>query len=137
MNRKLARENLFLLLFEGVARPDATAEEIFELAVKERDLQTDDYVKNVFFGVYEKRSEIEALIEPALVGWKANRLSVAARAILRLSTYELGFMEDIPPLVSINEAVELAKRYDDEKSYAFINGVLNAVATACGRKDAK
>ena len=137
MNRKAARENLFLLLFEGVARPDASAEEIFELAVKERELQADEYVKNVFFGVYEKASEIEALIEPALVGWKANRLSVAARAILRLSAYELRFMQDIPPLVSINEAVELAKRYDDEKSYAFINGVLNAVAIAAGRKDAK
>jgi N utilization substance protein B len=136
MNRKLARENLFLLLFEGVARPDAKADEIFELAVAERDLQTDDYVKTVFFGVYEKANELDKIIEPALVGWKANRLSVAARAILRLSAYELCFMEDIPPLVSINEAVELAKRYDDEKSYSFINGVLNTVAIAAGRKDA-
>ena len=136
MNRKQARENAFLLLFEGVARCEDTPVEIYETATLERELEADDYVKTVFFGVCENLTEIDAAIEPALVGWKAKRLSYAARAILRLGTYELMFMPDIPARVSINEAVELAKRYDDEKSYAFINGVLNAVAEASGKKNA-
>lgn len=137
MKRKQARENAFLLLFEGVARSEDAPIEIYETATGERELEVDDYVKTVFFGVSEHLSEIDEAIAPALVGWKTNRLSYAARAILRLGTYELMFMPDIPARVSINEAVELAKRYDDEKSYAFINGVLNAVAEAVGKKDAK
>ena len=137
MNRKQARENAFLLLFEGVARSEDAPIEIYETATVERELETDDYVKTVFFGVAEHLAEIEAAIEPALVGWKARRLSYAARAILRLATYEILYMPDIPALVSINEAVELAKRYDDDKSYSFINGVMNAVAEASGKKHAK
>ncbi len=137
MNRKQARENAFLLLFESVARSEDAPIEIYEMATGERELEADDYVKTVFFGVCENLSEIDTAIEPALVGWKAKRLSYAARAILRLGTYELIFMSEIPARVSINEAVELAKRYDDEKSYAFINGVLNTVAETTGKKDAK
>ena len=136
MNRKQARENAFLLLFEAVARTEDAPIEIYETATSERELETDEYVKTVFFGVCEHLAEIDAAIEPALVGWKAQRLSYAARAILRLGAYELLCMSDIPARVSINEAVELAKRYDDEKSYAFINGVMNAVAEATGKKNA-
>ena len=50
-------------------------------------------------------------------------------AIIRLAAYEIMFCEDIPPRVSINEAIELSKKYDDEKAYSFVNGVLNALAS--------
>ena len=73
-------------------------------------------------------------IEECLVGWKKERVSFVAKAILKLSVYELMFMEDIPAKVSINEAIELSKQYDDEKAYVFINGVLNRAAESLGRK---
>lgn len=128
MNRKTARENAFILLFEGASKTDETAAEIFEKATAVRGLECDEYVKRVFFGVYENARVIEEYVDKSLVGWKRERVSIASLAILRLATYELMFMEDIPTKVSINEAVELAKKYDDEKAYSFVNGVLNAIA---------
>lgn len=136
MNRKQARENAFLLLFESVAREDVGYNEIYDGATLERELEVDEYVKQVFFGVEEHLAEIEQLIEGCLVGWKKNRVSIASRAILRLGAYELMFIEDIPARVTINEGVELAKKFDDEKSYSFVNGVLNAMAEKSGKKNA-
>ena len=134
MNRTTARENAFLLLFEGTSKNDETAEEIFDKAVNLRQLECDDYVKKVFFGVYENSRVIEECIEKCLLGWKKERVSFVSSAILKLATYELMFMEDIPAKVSINEAIELSKKYDDEKAYGFVNGVVNAVAEALSRK---
>ncbi|MBQ8005623.1 MAG: transcription antitermination protein NusB, partial [Clostridia bacterium] len=65
---------------------------------------------------------------------KTERMSRVSRAILRLAVYELAFAVDIPSRVTINEAVELAKKYDDEKAKAFINGILNAVKNEVGEK---
>lgn len=134
MNRKQARENAFILLFEGASKTDETAAEIYEKATEVRELEVDGYVKQVFFGFYENARAIEECIEKCLVGWKRERISLSSTAILRLAVYELMFMDDIPHKVSINEAVELAKKYDDEKAYSFVNGVLNAAAKELGRK---
>ena len=134
MNRKIARENAFILLFEGVSKNDETAEEIFEKATSCRELECDQYVKTVFFGVYANERAIDECINQCLVGWKKERISISSKAVLRLAVYEMMFMEDIPVKVSINEAVELSKKYDDEKAYGFVNGVLNAAAEALGKK---
>ena len=134
MNRKTARENAFILLFEGVSKKDETPEEIFEKATVCRELECDDYVKNVFFGFYTNRRVIEECITGTLVGWKTERVSLPSRAIICLAIYEMMFMDDIPVKVSINEAIELAKKYDDDKAYVFVNGVLNAAAEALGKK---
>ena len=61
-------------------------------------------------------------------GWKISRLSVVTASILRLATYEMLYCADIPVNVSMNEAIELAKKFDDEKARGFVNGVLNAIA---------
>lgn len=134
MNRKTARENTFILLFEESIKSDETFEEIFTKATEVRGLEYDDYVKQVFFGCFENRLLIESKIEECLLGWKKERVSYVAKAILKLAAYELMFMEDIPAKVSINEAIELAKKYDDEKAYVFVNGVLNRMAEGLGRK---
>ena len=128
MNRKEARENAFLLLYEGVCKNDEGAEEIFEKATAERELLADAYVKDVFFGVYAQAEKLESVIAKNLVGWKKERVSLVSMALLRLGTYEILFREDIPVKVSINECIELSKKYDDEKTYIFVNGVLNAIA---------
>jgi len=128
MQRKLARENAFMLIFESVCKTDEVAEEIFLKATEHRGLETDDYVKSVFFGSYEKKEELDSAIEKHLMGWKKNRISPVSMAILRHSAYEMLYITDVTAKVSINEAVELAKKFDDEKSYSFVNGVLNALA---------
>lgn len=128
MNRKEARENAFLLLYEGVSKKDESAEEIFTKATEERELAVNDYVKDVFFGVYAHIDALEATISKNLVGWKKERVSIVSMAILRLGAYEILFRDDIPEKVSINECIELSKKYDDEKTYVFVNGVLNAIA---------
>ena len=129
MNRSAARENAFILLFEAECRSDETALEIFEYAENFREFEIDEYVKKAFFGVHERKKEINELVEPALVGWNKKRISPVSRAIISLAVYEMLAMEDVPALVAINEAVELSKKYDDEKVFTFVNGVLNAVAT--------
>ena len=134
MNRKTARENTFILLFEGVCKNDETAEEIFAKAVEYREFDYDDFVKKVFFGTYENAQIIAETVEASLQGWKKERVSPVSTALFRLATYEMMFVEDIPVKVSINEAIELSKKYDDEKAYIFVNGVLNSVADKLGRK---
>lgn len=134
MNRKTARENAFILLFELSCKNDETADEIFEKATGVRELECDDYVKSVFFGVSENHKIIEEYIEKSLVGWKSTRLSIVSKALLRLAVYEMMFMDDIPAKVSINEAIELSKKYDDDKAYMLINGSLNACAEALSVK---
>ena len=134
MNRKLARENTFILLFEGACKNDETAEEIFAKAVEYREFEFDDFVKGVFFGAYENAQIISETVEESLKGWKKERLSAVSTALFRLAVYEMMFMDDIPVKVSINEAIELSKKYDDEKAYIFVNGVLNSVAEKLGKK---
>ena len=117
MKRSLARESAFILIFEKICRSDETAEEIFRMATEIRDLQYDEYVKQVFFGTETNAQMIGELIDKHSVGWTKSRISPVSSAIIRLGIFELLFMDDIPDRVTINEAVELAKKYDDEKSY--------------------
>jgi N utilization substance protein B len=134
MNRKTARENAFILLFELSCKNDETAEEIFDKATNVRELECDSYVKQVFFGVNENIKIINECIDKCIVGWKSARLSIVSQAILRLAVYELMFIEDIPAKVSINEGIELSKKYDDDKAFMLINGALNAAAELLNRK---
>ena len=127
MQRKIARENAFILIFESICKNDETAQEIFEKATEVRGLEYDDYVKRVFFGSYENSDKIGEVIDNHIRGWKKDRISPVSMAVLKLGCFEIMFLPDIPTKVSINEAVELAKKYDDEKSYSFVNGVLNAI----------
>ena len=75
----------------------------------------------------ENKEKLDSLIESQLVKWKLNRISKVNLSILRISTYEILFAEDVPGKVSINEAIELCKKYSDNKSVSFINGVLDKV----------
>jgi N utilization substance protein B len=134
MNRKNARENAFILLFEAAAKNDETAEEIFEKASSVRELECDDFVKTVFFGVNENLKMIDEYIEKSLVGWNKNRISLVSIAVIRLAAYEIMFMDDIPTKVSINEAIELSKKYDDDKAYMLVNGSVNKIAELLSKK---
>ena len=126
MNRRQAREEAFILIFEKHFNT-LTTDEILEIATEVRDLEPDDYIKSVFSGVYDNLEFLDNTISENSIGWKINRISKTSLCILRLAIFEIKFMDDIPVSVSINEAVELAKKYAGEEDAAFINGVLGSV----------
>lgn len=126
MTRKMAREEAFILIFEK-AFNDGTVEEILELASQVRDLEPDDYINRVFKGVYDNIEVLDGIISENAVGWKINRISKTALSVLRLSIFEIKYLEDIPNSVSINEAVELCKKYATKEDASFVNGILSTV----------
>jgi len=115
------------LLFESEFRADESSTEIFAISREDREIPADAYVEKAYFAIFEKREEIDSMIGNHAKGWKTNRLSKLSRSILRLAVYEMMFETEIPYSVSINEAIELAKKYDEDKARPFINGVLNSV----------
>lgn len=127
MTRKEAREETFILIFEKEFNDDSL-ENILELAMQVRDVVPDDYVKNTFFGVYSCIEELDAVISECAVGWSIKRISKTALAVLRLSIYEIKKINDIPISVSINEAVELCKKYATKEDASFVNGILATVS---------
>ena len=134
MSRSLSRETAFMLLFEYVVRKDESAEEIFENAVEIPNFKESPYTRKVFFESIEHVDEINEVVEKCLVGWKKERISFVSRAILMIATYEMMFVDDVPYKVAIDEAVSISKKYDEDKAYSFVNGVLNAVAESLSLK---
>ncbi|MBQ7153190.1 MAG: transcription antitermination factor NusB [Clostridia bacterium] len=127
MTRKEAREAVFSLLFETEFKEGQAPESIFATSTQNWEYAEDQYISDVYFGVCQKKAELDEIISRHAKGWKLNRMSVASRSIIRLATYEMKFMDSIPLPVSLDEAVELAKKFDDEKARPFINGVLNGI----------
>ena len=134
IKRREARELVIALLFETEFKDGDNVSEIYELSAENREIPDDGYIKRAYFGVCENKEKIDELIGKNSRGWKTNRLSKLSRSVMRLAVYEMLFEEKIPNSVAINEAIELSKKYDDDKAYSFINGVLNAVAEAYGKK---
>ena len=127
INRREAREAVFTLLFETEFRRDETFETIFNTSSENREIGEDAYIRRVYFGVCENRERLDEVINRHAKGWKMTRISRVSRSILRLSAYEMLDCEDIPNSVSINEAVELCKKFDEEAARPFVNGVLNGI----------
>ena len=127
MTRKMAREEAFILIFEKAFNSDSV-EEILKLAEEVRELEADEYLVNVFTGVYANIDEIDGIISSKALGWKIERISKTALSLLRLAIYEIIFLDDIPVSVSINEAVELCKKYATKEDSAFVNGILSSIA---------
>ena len=127
LNRREARCAVFELLFETEFKLDEAREAIFELSTDNREVEEDEYVRTTYFGVCEHVQELDELIGRHARGWKTNRISKVSRSILRLATYEMLYCADIPASVSINEGIELCKKFDEEKAKPFVNGVLNAI----------
>lgn len=128
MGRRASRELAMKLLYQTEIQRDGKEEQI-QAALKENMLTENDknYVLDIVNGVYNNVSFIDNIIEMYAKGWKLNRISKVDLSILRLSIYEICFRTDIPYNVSINEAVELAKKYSGEEAGAFVNGILSNV----------
>ena len=91
-----------------------------------------DFATILVTGVIEHRDEIDAFIQECSTNWSLERIGLVERNILRFAIYELCFLPDIPPNVTINEAAEVAKKYGTEDAPAFINGILDRVKHAVG-----
>lgn len=113
------------MLFETEFHSEATPEAIYALSTEERDVADNDYIKAVYFGVREHLDEIDEIMARHSNGWKPSRITPVSRSAIRLCIYEMKYRDDIPHAVSINEAIELVKTFDDQKMRAFVNGVLN------------
>ena len=127
MTRREAREVAFALLFENTFSEEGM-ETVIADAKEVETLEIDAFAEQLAVGTANKLDDIDAKIEGSSHKWKVARMSRVAASVMRLAVFEILFMEDIPVSVSINEAVELAKKYGGEEDAAFVNGVLGGIA---------
>lgn len=129
-NRSKARAWALRALYASEARGEAVTlgDVVGELlAGRNIGAETRDYMAAVLKAVERNREPIDRALEGALTNWRVERLSVIDRNILRIAAAELLYFDDVPPLVSIQEAIVLAERYGTAESPRFVNGVLDAV----------
>ena len=137
MNRREAREAALCMIFDYSFHSDSDGgEEQLELYLENfqdegknnisEELRSDEYFTKVYFGVISTMPELDEIISACSKKWSSKRISRVSKSILRLAIYEIKYLSDIPEQVSINEAVELAKKFDSDDSYTFVNGILGA-----------
>lgn len=127
MSRRKSREQAFIFLFESTFGLQSM-DEIMTNSEIVREEKVYPFTKELFEGTLSKQSLLDEYIEKNLNGWNKDRLSRTAISILRLAVFEMMFVDDIPLNVSINEAVELAKKYSTKQESAYINGVLASIS---------
>jgi len=96
--------------------------------------EADDFLKRLVLGVTEHCPELDRLIERYSENWRLDRINLIERNLLRMALFELLYCEEIPPKVTINEAIDLGKRYGSEESGSFINGLLDRIQNEVVRK---
>ena len=129
MKRRRSREHALKILYMSDIRGENPIDLIDEYWTMNENEEQDvkNFAEKIVKGVFENKENIDKKISSTIVNWDFNRLGVIDRNILRIGTYELLFEEKIPAVVSINEAIEIAKKYGTEDSPKFINGVLHKI----------
>lgn len=120
----MAFKTLFQIDLAESEPENSLEQRLSEVSLNPRDLA---YVQKVVRGVISQRSALDGQIAFVSRDWQVHRLGFIDRNILRLAVYEIVFMDDIPAVVAINEAVELAKKFGDPQSARFVNGLLGTV----------
>ncbi|MFT3842024.1 MAG: transcription antitermination factor NusB [Myxococcaceae bacterium] len=128
--RERALQALYQLELKGASTPEAALEQAWAASAEEgpRDEETHAFALELVKGVQDHLQETDELIQKHSHNWKLDRMSRIDRNVLRLGVYELKFRADIPSKVSLNEAIELGKKFGGEQSSAFINGLLDKLA---------
>lgn len=127
-DRRAAREAALSLLYSSDIT-ESNAAEMIEGGSYPDDLNLTDYAEQLVAGTVEHCAEIDERLAATSENWAVDRMPVVDRAILRLATYEMLFVDEVPVSVAINEAVDLAKAYGGEdESSRFVNGVLGRIA---------
>ena len=139
-SRRLARELALQALYsldlnDGLTAPQAlsfvaagAALEPDDGESRERDAQAELYAQSLVEGTVEQLAVIDEIVQKASRNWRLERMARVDRNVLRLATYELRFVLDVPMKVVINEAIEVAKRYGGAESAAFVNGLLDRIS---------
>lgn len=127
--RRQARECALQLLYQYELTKGSTSH-VSEAFWEEQqaDQETRDFAEALVLGVREQLEKIDVVVAEHSAHWKVHRMAAVDKNVLRLGVYELLFCADIPARVTINEAVEIAKRFGTEESGAFVNGILDQVA---------
>ena len=128
MTRHESREQAFILLFERSFNKETELSELIELAEEYSLLEPDEFFLSLVRTADEKDEELNEIISANTRGWKLNRISKVSLAVIKTALTEMIYLEDIPTGVSINEAVELAKKYATPEDASFVNGLLGTVA---------
>lgn len=126
ISRSQERENALKVSFACEISGDTWQDQVSRLT-EAHQIKSSEFVKRHVSLYQDHKAEIDNDIIKHLKNWDFNRLAVIDRVIMRMAIIELLYFKDIPPEVSINEAIELAKKYSTEKSDKFINGLLDAV----------
>lgn len=132
MDRSLAREIAMKMLYAASLGGEESMNEVLEQSEQADTLSGSDktFLENLVYGVQSHQEELDDVIGQYAQGWALNRLAKVDLTILRMAVYELKYMPEVPVGAAINEAVELAKAYGEDKSAGFINGILGSVARA-------
>ncbi|MBE6788215.1 MAG: transcription antitermination factor NusB [Ruminococcaceae bacterium] len=125
MTRSESREQAFILNFEAQFA-ERKIDEIIELAGEMREFKVSAFAKNLIYFTNEHRSEINGIIEAHTKRWGMKRISKVSLAVLQLAIGEIMQFDDIPVSVTINEAVELCKKYGGDEDFSFVNGILGS-----------
>jgi N utilization substance protein B len=137
--RRRARENTLQFLYQYDTLKESSSQELnindillLFWATKESEIEKDveEFSNRLITGACENIEGIDGIINRYSEHWRLSRMSKVDRNILRMAIYELVYLRDIPPPVTINEAVELAKRYGTDESGAFVNGILDRIRIA-------
>ncbi|MET3684313.1 N utilization substance protein B [Alkalibacillus flavidus] len=121
MSRKHSREKAFQILFQIDINQDVKEENL----MKVMDEDVTPFATQLVKGVIDHKEEIDAAIDQHLEHWSFSRIGAVEKALLRIAVYEMRYVEETPYKVAVNEAVELAKRFHDDQSGKFVNGVLS------------
>ncbi len=130
MTRSEAREQAFFVLFENIFDESSTISEIITSAEDGELIKINNFARNILSAVEENKNEIDKIIDENARGWSINRLPKVSLAILRLAIGEIKYCDEVPVGVSVNEAVELTKKYGTSEDASFINGILGTVSKA-------
>ena len=127
--RTMARESALKILYAVDITKEAPERCInnFWMSQDKMDPEVKDFADGIVLGVCRNISRIDGLVSECATNWELGRMAVIDRNILRFGAYELIFMEDIPPKVAINEAIDIAKKYGDKDSGKFVNGILDKI----------
>ncbi len=130
--RTLARELALQLMYQLDLRGVEVLDEVDGyLRQNSGDPEVLAFARGLLLGAWEQKAQIDARIEEVAKNWQLKRMAAIDRNILRLATYELLFRDDVPPLVTINEAIDIAKKYSTKNSGPFVNGILDNIRIRC------
>ena len=136
--RRRSRESALQVLYQlDIKKQDATRAIAQWKESFSPNEERDEFVERIVLGVLKHCMEIDRLIEQCSENWRLDRMSVIDRNILRMAAFELLYCEEIPPKVTLNEAIDLGKRYGSGDSGSFINGILDRIQNEFVRKPIK